>query len=162
MRWSLARRPTACERHFSVFSSDKSAVRQSPVFGGSSCLRSASRWARRCDPHGCRMTRWRSRRHSQPQTLNKQPPTSRPRTGSIHRSSIRPRSSRIIDGDTFEARVQVQPELDVDTKVRLRGVDAAELHARCASELEQGHGRACGAGKNPKRRRRDDLARRRR
>jgi endonuclease YncB( thermonuclease family) len=44
---------------------------------------------------------------------------------------------RIIDGDTFEARVRVWPGLDVDTKVRLRGVDAAELHARCASELEQ-------------------------
>ena len=35
---------------------------------------------------------------------------------------------RIIDGDTFEARVRVWPGLDVDTKVRLRGVDAAELH----------------------------------
>ena len=44
---------------------------------------------------------------------------------------------RVIDGDTFEARVRVWPGLDVDTKVRLRGVDAAELHARCASELEQ-------------------------
>ncbi|MGB6342559.1 MAG: nuclease, partial [Xanthobacteraceae bacterium] len=44
---------------------------------------------------------------------------------------------RIIDGDTFEARVRVWPGLDVDTKVRLRGVDAAELHARCASEFEQ-------------------------
>ena len=44
---------------------------------------------------------------------------------------------RIIDGDTFEARVRVWPGLDVDTKVRLRGVDAAELHARCASELAQ-------------------------
>jgi endonuclease YncB( thermonuclease family) len=41
---------------------------------------------------------------------------------------------RIIDGDTFEARVRVWPGLDVDTKVRLRGVDAAELHARCDDE----------------------------
>ena len=32
---------------------------------------------------------------------------------------------RIIDGDTFEARVRVWPGLDVDTKVRLRGIDAA-------------------------------------
>jgi endonuclease YncB( thermonuclease family) len=38
---------------------------------------------------------------------------------------------------TFEARVRVWPGLDVDTKVRLRGVDAAELHTRCAGELEQ-------------------------
>ena len=44
---------------------------------------------------------------------------------------------RVIDGDTFQARVRVWPGLDVDTKVRLRGVDAAELHARCAGELAQ-------------------------
>jgi endonuclease YncB( thermonuclease family) len=42
---------------------------------------------------------------------------------------------RIIDGDTFEARVRVWPGLDVDTKVRLRDIDAAELHARCTDEL---------------------------
>jgi endonuclease YncB( thermonuclease family) len=42
---------------------------------------------------------------------------------------------RIIDGDTFEARVRVWPGLDVDTKVRLRDVDAPELHARCDDEL---------------------------
>jgi endonuclease YncB( thermonuclease family) len=41
---------------------------------------------------------------------------------------------RIIDGDTFEARVRVWPGLDVNTKVRLRGIDAAELHARCDDE----------------------------
>jgi endonuclease YncB( thermonuclease family) len=42
---------------------------------------------------------------------------------------------RVIDGDTFEARVRVWPGLDVSTKVRLRNVDAPELHARCADEL---------------------------
>jgi endonuclease YncB( thermonuclease family) len=42
---------------------------------------------------------------------------------------------RIIDGDTFEARVRVWPGLNVDTHVRLRGIDAAELHARCGDEL---------------------------
>ncbi len=41
---------------------------------------------------------------------------------------------RIIDGDTSQARVQVWPGLSVDTKVRLRGVDAPELRARCADE----------------------------
>ncbi len=41
---------------------------------------------------------------------------------------------RVIDGDTFEARVRVWPGLDVDTKVRLRGIDAPELHARCSEE----------------------------
>jgi endonuclease YncB( thermonuclease family) len=43
--------------------------------------------------------------------------------------------ARIIDGDTFEARVRVWPGIDIDTKVRLRGIDAAELHARCGEEL---------------------------
>ena len=42
---------------------------------------------------------------------------------------------RILDGDTFEARVRVWPGLDVETHVRLRGIDAAELHARCGDEL---------------------------
>jgi endonuclease YncB( thermonuclease family) len=41
---------------------------------------------------------------------------------------------RVIDGDTFQARVRVWPGLDVDTRVRLRDIDAPELHARCASE----------------------------
>jgi len=40
----------------------------------------------------------------------------------------------VIDGDTFEARVRVWPGLEVDTKVRLRGIDAPELHARCTDE----------------------------
>jgi endonuclease YncB( thermonuclease family) len=42
---------------------------------------------------------------------------------------------RTIDGDTFEARVRVWPGLEVSTKVRLRNIDAPELHARCADEL---------------------------
>jgi endonuclease YncB( thermonuclease family) len=42
---------------------------------------------------------------------------------------------RIIDGDTFAARVHVWPGLDVTTKIRLRNIDAPELHARCADEL---------------------------
>jgi endonuclease YncB( thermonuclease family) len=41
---------------------------------------------------------------------------------------------RIIDGDTFEARVHVWPGLAVTTRVRLRGIDAAELKARCGDE----------------------------
>jgi endonuclease YncB( thermonuclease family) len=42
---------------------------------------------------------------------------------------------RVIDGDTFEARVRVWPGLEVNTKVRLRNIDAPEMHARCADEL---------------------------
>jgi endonuclease YncB( thermonuclease family) len=41
---------------------------------------------------------------------------------------------RVLDGDTFEARVHVWPGIDVTTKVRLRGIDAPELRARCADE----------------------------
>lgn len=43
---------------------------------------------------------------------------------------------RTIDGDTFEARVHLSPGLDLTTRVRLRGVDAPELKAACAKELE--------------------------
>jgi micrococcal nuclease len=42
---------------------------------------------------------------------------------------------RVIDGDTFVARVHVRQGLYVDAHVRLRDIDAAELHARCASEF---------------------------
>jgi endonuclease YncB( thermonuclease family) len=41
---------------------------------------------------------------------------------------------RVIDGDTFEARVHVWPGLDITTKIRLRGIDAPELKAHCPAE----------------------------
>ncbi|MFN3348925.1 thermonuclease family protein [Pseudorhodoplanes sp.] len=41
---------------------------------------------------------------------------------------------RVNDGDTFEARVHVWPGMQVTTRVRLRGIDAAEFRARCAEE----------------------------
>jgi endonuclease YncB( thermonuclease family) len=42
---------------------------------------------------------------------------------------------RTIDGDTFEARVHLEPGLDLNTRVRLRGIDAPELKASCPQEL---------------------------
>jgi endonuclease YncB( thermonuclease family) len=42
---------------------------------------------------------------------------------------------RIIDGDTFVARMRTGPGREVETRVRLRSIDAAELHARCSKEL---------------------------
>ena len=42
--------------------------------------------------------------------------------------------TRIIDGDTFEAKVAPWPSLVITTRVRLRGIDAPELHARCGDE----------------------------
>jgi endonuclease YncB( thermonuclease family) len=41
---------------------------------------------------------------------------------------------RVLDGDTFEARVSVWPGIDITTKVRLRGIDAPELRAHCPEE----------------------------
>jgi endonuclease YncB( thermonuclease family) len=41
---------------------------------------------------------------------------------------------RVIDGDTFEARVHLWPGLDITTRVRLRGIDAPEMKARCGEE----------------------------
>ena len=41
---------------------------------------------------------------------------------------------RVLDGDTFEARVNLWPGLDITTRVRLRGNDAPELKARCNDE----------------------------
>lgn len=43
---------------------------------------------------------------------------------------------RTIDGDTFEARVHLAPGLEPVSRVRLRGIDAPELKAACASELQ--------------------------
>ncbi|TWC00814.1 nuclease-like protein [Bradyrhizobium macuxiense] len=43
---------------------------------------------------------------------------------------------RTIDGDTFEARVHLAPGPDFTTRVRLRGIDAPELKASCARELQ--------------------------
>lgn len=43
---------------------------------------------------------------------------------------------RTIDGDTFEARVHLEPGLDLSTRVRLRGIDAPELKASCPQELQ--------------------------
>jgi endonuclease YncB( thermonuclease family) len=43
---------------------------------------------------------------------------------------------RTIDGDTFEARVHLPPDLNLTTRVRLRGIDAPELKASCPQELQ--------------------------
>jgi endonuclease YncB( thermonuclease family) len=47
---------------------------------------------------------------------------------------------RVLDGDTFEARVRVWPGLEITTKIRLRGIDAPELKARCAEERSKAEG----------------------
>ncbi|EGP09449.1 hypothetical protein CSIRO_0988 [Bradyrhizobiaceae bacterium SG-6C] len=42
---------------------------------------------------------------------------------------------RVIDGDTFEARVHLWPGLEMTTRVRLRGIDAPEMKGACAEEM---------------------------
>ena len=54
-------------------------------------------------------------------------------TGSL-RSGHPAEVIRVLDGDTFEARVRIWPGMDVTTRVRLRGIDAPEMRARCADE----------------------------
>lgn len=44
---------------------------------------------------------------------------------------------RTVDGDTFDGRVALWPGLDLNTRVRLRGIDAPELHASCNAELRK-------------------------
>jgi micrococcal nuclease len=43
---------------------------------------------------------------------------------------------RIVDGDTIEARVRIWFGQDITTLVRIRGIDAPELHARCSQEAK--------------------------
>lgn len=44
---------------------------------------------------------------------------------------------RVIDGDTFEARVQIWLDHYAEYKIRLRGIDAPELRASCDAEKRQ-------------------------
>jgi endonuclease YncB( thermonuclease family) len=41
---------------------------------------------------------------------------------------------RVIDGDTFVAEAHVWPGETVQVSVRIRGIDAPELHSRCPRE----------------------------
>lgn len=49
-------------------------------------------------------------------------------------ASVSARVLKVIDGDTFDARVELKPGFRITTRVRLRGVDAPELHAACEEE----------------------------
>ncbi len=67
------------------------------------------------------------------------PPDAMP--GGGRRAAIQPLRSghpadvlRVLDGDTFEARVHIWPGMDITTKIRLRGIDAPEMRARCPDE----------------------------
>src|SRR4051794_37522771 len=47
---------------------------------------------------------------------------------------VRAAVTRVIDGDTIEARVHVWIGEDIVTRVRVAGIDAPELHGKCESE----------------------------
>jgi endonuclease YncB( thermonuclease family) len=68
-----------------------------------------------------------------PVALPQQPAISARRAGQAA-PSLPTQVLRVIDGDTFEARVRIWPGMDVTTKVRLRGIDAPEMRARCEDE----------------------------
>lgn len=57
-----------------------------------------------------------------------------PRPDGLVRTVHPAEALRVLDGDTFEARVHLWPGLDITTRVRLRGIDAPELRARCPEE----------------------------
>jgi len=63
------------------------------------------------------------------------PPNAAPVRGLDPGSAYQANVVRVIDGDTFVARVRVRQGLYLNTHIRLRDVDAAELHARCAGEF---------------------------
>lgn len=68
--------------------------------------------------------------------LSHSAPLRGPRKGSaigLHAADV----LRTLDGDTFEARVQLWSGLEIRTRVRLRGIDAPELKAHCASEFRK-------------------------
>ncbi|MGL5139656.1 MAG: thermonuclease family protein [Beijerinckiaceae bacterium] len=45
--------------------------------------------------------------------------------------------SRVLDGDTIEGVARIWPDLEIRTLVRLRGIDAPELSAGCATERQR-------------------------
>jgi endonuclease YncB( thermonuclease family) len=54
-------------------------------------------------------------------------PTARPRPVSL---------VRVVDGDTFEARLRTDSGREVTTRIRLRSIDTPEFAARCRREYE--------------------------
>jgi endonuclease YncB( thermonuclease family) len=43
---------------------------------------------------------------------------------------------RVIDGDTFEARIRIWLDLELTANVRIRGIDAPEIRGGCQSEKD--------------------------
>lgn len=43
---------------------------------------------------------------------------------------------RVVDGDTFDARIHIQPGYTVDIKVRILGIDTPERSGECEKEIQ--------------------------
>lgn len=43
----------------------------------------------------------------------------------------------VTDGDTFKARIEIWPSVEVITAVRLKGIDTPEIRGKCAAEREK-------------------------
>ncbi len=63
-----------------------------------------------------------------------------PPSGSVRRAPIAgpvvAQLVRVIDGDTFEARIRIWFGQEITTLIRLRNIDAPELKARCPAEAQ--------------------------
>jgi endonuclease YncB( thermonuclease family) len=42
----------------------------------------------------------------------------------------------VFDGDTFSARVKLENDVGISVRVRIRNIDAPEIHGECESETE--------------------------
>src|SRR5262249_41531763 len=63
------------------------------------------------------------------------PPPARAEAAAAFQGSVGADVLKVIDGDTFEADAKIWLGQSVDVRVRISGMDAPELHARCSSEL---------------------------
>lgn len=50
-------------------------------------------------------------------------------------NAVPARVGYIVDGDTFAGIVKLQDDIEISVRVRLRNVDAPELHGGCAGEI---------------------------
>ncbi len=53
--------------------------------------------------------------------------------GTAH--AVPARVGYIVDGDTFAGIVQLQDDIEISVRVRLRNVDTPELHGQCVNEI---------------------------
>jgi endonuclease YncB( thermonuclease family) len=52
----------------------------------------------------------------------------------LHAGPVPARVGKVVDGDSFNAEAMVWPGTTIAVAIRIRGIDAPELRARCASE----------------------------